>query len=327
MVEDNLIEKLQQRFERSLKACPFTGEPEGLYAPIDYVLSVGGKRVRPVLCLLACRLYGGDESVALKAAMGLEVFHNFTLLHDDIMDRAETRRGQETVHVKWNDNTAILSGDAMLIKSYQLMASVPEASSARVNEIFSKTALEVCEGQQYDMDFEGREQVSTDEYLKMIKLKTAVLLAASLQIGALLGGANSFNQDKLYDFGIQLGLAFQLRDDLLDAFGDPGLFGKKIGGDILCGKRSYLRIMAEQLADEATKAELDEAFSMPASKGAQKIRRVLDIYKRLDIQKVTEEAIEKRFEQSISLLDSLDLDPEQKDVLTTLAHDLMGRQR
>ncbi|MBP5318762.1 MAG: polyprenyl synthetase family protein [Paludibacteraceae bacterium] len=326
-MEENVIEKLQQRFERALKSCSFSGEPQGLYDPIGYVLSIGGKRVRPTLCLLACRLYGGDESIAMKAAMGLEVFHNFTLLHDDIMDRADTRRGQATVHVKWNDNVAILSGDAMLIKAYQLMSGVPEASQARVNEIFSQTALEVCEGQQYDMDFEHSDQVSLDDYLRMIRLKTAVLLAASLQIGALLGGADKFNQEKLYEFGIQMGLAFQLRDDLLDAFGDPKLFGKKIGGDIRCGKRTYLRLVAEQAADAQTKAALQQLFALPASQDGPKVEQVLAIYKALGVKEATEAAIEKCFAKSMVLVDSLDLQDEQKEVLTRIAHDLTGRER
>lgn len=327
MIGENELLQLQQRVQHALSSYDWGMDPKTLSDPVEYVISLGGKRLRPMLCLLACKLYGDDESMAIKASMGLEVFHNFTLLHDDIMDRADTRRGQLTVHKKWNDSAAILSGDAMLIKAYQLMSEVPESVAPVISRLFSQTALEVCEGQQLDMDYEGRQEVGIPDYIRMIRLKTAVLLGASLKIGAILGGADTFNQDKMYEFGIQLGLAFQLRDDYLDAFGDPRLFGKKIGGDICCNKKTFLLLTALKNATGADRDELLEALSLPiASQSDEKIRRVLAVYRKVGVVEATLEAIRKYDDMAMACIASLDISDEGKELLGQIASELAGRE-
>ena len=218
--------------------------PKGLYDPIEYVLSLGGKRIRPVLMLMAYNLYKDDVSTVMSQAVALETYHNYTLLHDDLMDRSDMRRGKATVHKVWNENTAILSGDAMLVLAYQFLTRNTPAHLDEILGLFSQTALEICEGQQFDMEFETRENVTADEYIEMIRLKTAVLLAASLKIGAILAGASTADADALYTFGMQIGIAFQLKDDFLDVYGNPELFGKNIGGDILCNKKTFMLIKA-----------------------------------------------------------------------------------
>lgn len=230
--------ELLEKFNSHIANLQFTRTPKGLYAPVEYVLSMGGKRIRPVLMLMAYNLYQEDVTRIYAPATGIEVYHNYTLLHDDLMDRADRRRGKETVHKVWNDNTAILSGDAMLILAYQFMAECSPAFLKEVMDLFSLTALEICEGQQMDMEFEQRNDVTAEDYLEMIRLKTAVLLATSLRIGARLGGASIEDADRLYDFGMQIGVAFQLKDDLLDVYGNAKVFGKNIGGDILCNKKN-----------------------------------------------------------------------------------------
>ena len=230
--------ELLSQIHAYIESLPYSHDPKGLYDPIEYVLGLGGKRLRPVLMLLAYNLFKEDVKAIFSQAAAIETYHNFTLLHDDLMDKADMRRGKLTVHKKWNENTAILSGDAMLILSYQfMMQGCPESCMKQVMEVFSRTALEVCDGQQWDMEFECREDVTVDEYMEMIRLKTSVLLAGALKIGAILGGASEKDAQLLYDFGIKAGLAFQLQDDYLDVYGDPAVFGKKIGGDILCNKR------------------------------------------------------------------------------------------
>ncbi|WP_373827722.1 polyprenyl synthetase family protein, partial [Bacteroides heparinolyticus] len=241
---------LLERINAHISALQFTRAPQGLYTPIAYVLSMGGKRIRPVLMLMAYNLYREDITRIFAPATGIEVYHNYTLLHDDLMDRADRRRGKDTVHRVWGDNTAILSGDAMLVMAYQFMAQCPEENLKEVMELFSRTALEICEGQQLDMEFERRKDVTEEEYLEMIRLKTSVLLAASLKIGALLGGASVEDAEYLYDFGMNLGVAFQLKDDFLDVYGDAAVFGKNIGGDILCNKKTYMLIKAFEHADD-----------------------------------------------------------------------------
>lgn len=259
--------------------------PAGLYAPIGYTLEAGGKRVRPMLCLTACRLVGGDEQQALSAALALEVFHNFTLLHDDVMDHAQVRRGRACVHVKWDENTAILSGDQMMIEAYKLLGQVPEDKLARVLRLFNTMATEICEGQQYDVDFEHQADVTLDDYMMMIRRKTSVLLATALQIGAYLGGADEAVQQALYEYGICVGLAFQIQDDYLDCYGNEQTFGKAIGGDIREGKKTWLRLTAERLRqasiDSVDYAEVIAEYdhlNVPASALAK-------------IQELTEEAL------------------------------------
>ena len=219
-------------------------EPKGLYAPIAYTLAAGGKRVRPQLAMIGSQLFGGKDEEVLPAALALEVFHNFTLLHDDVMDKAEVRRGRPTVHIQWNENTAILSGDQMMIEAYTLLSQVPERALARVLQLFNKMATEICEGQQYDVDFEQKNDVTIEEYLMMIRLKTSVLLANALQIGAYISGANEEEQQAVYQFGINIGLAFQIQDDILDVWGDPKTFGKAVGGDIACNKKTFVYLEA-----------------------------------------------------------------------------------
>ncbi len=233
-------------------------EPKGLYAPIAYTLAAGGKRVRPQLAMIGSQLFGGKDAEVLPAALALEVFHNFTLLHDDVMDKAEVRRGRPTVHIQWNENTAILSGDQMMIEAYTLLSKVPERALARVLQLFNKMATEICEGQQYDVDFEQKNDVTIEEYLMMIRLKTSVLLANALQIGAYIAGANDKEQEALYQFGIHIGLAFQIQDDILDVWGDPKTFGKAVGGDIACNKKTFVYLEAMRRVGDEAKGERRE---------------------------------------------------------------------
>lgn len=323
-----MIKQLQQQVEKAIADINWVQEPTGLYQPIDYVLSLGGKRIRPVLTLLACKLFSDDEKQALSTALAVEVFHNFTLLHDDVMDRADTRRGKPTVHKKWNDNTAILSGDAMLIKAYQLLQQAPADKLPILLDLFSKTAIEVCEGQQYDVDFENDLAVQLPQYIEMIRLKTAVLLAAALKMGAIIGGACQQDANALYHYGINLGLAFQLRDDYLDSFGDPAVFGKKIGGDICCNKKTFLMITALQTAGEEQRKELLQWIGCTdATCHEQKIKAVLNIYQDLQIDIRCEEAIRAYFEKSVGSLKDVQLSDNKKDILIKFANDLMGRTK
>lgn len=250
--------ELLEKINRHIAELQFTRRPAGLYEPVSYVLSLGGKRIRPVLMMMAYNLYKEDVESIFNQATGIEVYHNYTLLHDDLMDQADRRRGKPTVHKVWNENTAILSGDAMLVLAYQFMAEgCPAGLLKPVMDLFSLTALEICEGQQFDMEFETRDDVTEEEYLEMIRLKTSVLLAAALKLGAMLGGASEEDAARLYDFGMNLGVAFQLKDDLLDVYGDVKVFGKNIGGDILCNKKTYLLIQAYRQASDAQRAELE----------------------------------------------------------------------
>ena len=279
-------------------------EPQGLYAPIAYALSSGGKRLRMQLVLAGCRLVGGDEQDALPFAEAIEVFHNFTLLHDDVMDRADVRRGKPTVHIKWNDNTAILSGDQMLIEAYRLLEGVPQQHLPQLLRLFTKTATEICEGQQYDVDFEQRDDVQISDYIEMIRLKTSVLLAAALQGGAIIGGANEAEQQALYNYGIHLGLAFQIQDDLLDCFGDPETFGKAIGGDISCNKKTYLLLSARDNADEKQRAELERWLAQTEPSEA-KIEAVKQLYVATRAREAAEQAIESHTQEALDCLRAL----------------------
>lgn len=304
----------------------FSRSPQGLYAPVSYVLSLGGKRIRPVLMLMAYNLYKENIDDILSPATGIEVYHNYTLLHDDLMDRADKRRGKETVHKVWNDNTAILSGDAMLVLAYQFMAECPAEHLKEVMNLFSLTALEICEGQQMDMEFEQRNDVKDTEYIEMIRLKTSVLLAASLKIGALLGGASVEDAQCLYDFGMNLGVAFQLKDDLLDVYGDTAVFGKNIGGDILCNKKTYLLIKALTHADEEQGQQLHRWINADAFNPAEKIAAVTDLYNRIGVKKLCEEKIAEYSAKAMENLRTVNVSGEKKKELEALMKQLMCRE-
>lgn len=298
---------------------------QSLYQPISYLMSLGGKRLRPALALLACQAFGGNEEDALSAALGIEVFHNFTLMHDDIMDNAPLRRGKETVHEKWNVNTAILSGDAMLVQSYQLMAKSPPALLPLVLERFSATALEVCEGQQLDMEFEERMDVTIDEYLEMIRLKTSVLLAASLEIGALIGGASSEDASLVYKFGESLGIAFQLRDDYLDAFGEEDKVGKQIGGDILADKKTFLLINAWNEANESDKELLRRYVGSSSHPSPEKIKTIKEIMVNSGSDRALLEKSNEFYEAGMASLKKLSKQNEYTEELKAFASMLMER--
>ena len=300
--------------------------PEGLYSPIDYVLSMGGKRIRPVLMLMAYNLYKEDVAAALAPATGIEMYHNYTLLHDDLMDRADMRRGKQTVHKRWNDNTAILSGDAMLVLAYQYIAAAPLAHLKEVLDLFSVTALEICEGQQYDVDFEQRDDVTAEDYLEMIRLKTAVLLAASLKMGAIQGGASQRDADLLYDFGINTGLAFQLKDDFLDVYGDPAIFGKKTGGDILCNKKTYMMIKTLEVANDKQKSELNKWIRTTHSNPEEKIAAVVSIYNEVGIRAICENKMREYYENAMRSLEKVSVEQKNKNELVNLVHSLMYRE-
>ena len=305
---------------------PYARPPQGLYEPIAYELSLGGKRIRPVLMLMAYNLYKEDVESILPQAAGLETYHNHTLLHDDLMDKADMRRNKPTVHRKWDENTAILSGDAMLILAYRLMAQCPQDKLAEVMHLFTETTMEICEGQQWDMEFEKRMDVKVDEYVEMIRLKTSVLLAAALKIGACLAGAPEEDARKLYDFGMKMGLAFQLQDVLLDVYGDPKVFGKNIGGDILCNKKTYMLITALQQADDAQRAELEGWLSATNCEPAEKIAAVTRLYNKVGVGERCMERVEAYYNEGLAVLDSVALPAERKQVLKEFACSLMNRK-
>ena len=294
-------------------------EPQGLYEPIGYTLAAGGKRVRPQLALLATKLFGGNEEDVLPAALALEVFHNFTLLHDDVMDKAQVRRGRPTVHVKWNANTAILSGDQMMIEAYKLLSQVPENKLATTLRLFNQMATEICEGQQYDVDFESRKDVTIPEYMEMIRLKTSVLLATALRIGAYIADATDEQQEQIYNYGIHLGLAFQIQDDMLDCYGDQATFGKAIGGDIAENKKTYLWLTAAQ------KGAIDE-LAMREESMTQRFERILAICDRLGVKAAAQEAIRLQTNQAINCLDALPQN-QYTDQLRAMAHKLEERTK
>lgn len=301
----------------------YTQRPKTLFEPISYILSLGGKRIRPALALMACNLYSDDISQAIPIAKGIEVFHNFTLLHDDLMDRADMRRGKQAVHIKWNDNTAILSGDAMLIEAYREICKVDSQYLKPILDLFTQTASEICCGQQYDMEFEQRLDVTIPEYLEMIRLKTAVLLGCALKEGAMVAGASESDMDNLYEFGINIGLAFQLKDDLLDVYGNTESFGKKTGGDIICNKKTYLLINA--LADLSVKEELLIWINKTNFDESEKIDAVKNIYNKLKLKEQTENLIRDYYEKSINYLNKLNLETNRKETLRSVAEQLMSR--
>ncbi len=304
----------------------FSKKPAGLYEPAKYALSLGGKRVRPILALMACNLYSEDPTQAMQPALGIEIFHNFTLLHDDVMDKADIRRGKPTVHKVWSPNTAILSGDAMQIIAYQWVAQCPAIHLSEVIDLFSQTALEICEGQQYDMDFENRDDVTVDEYMEMIRLKTAVLLACALKTGAIIGGASSEDADLLYRFGEKIGLAFQLKDDLLDVYGDPAKFGKAIGGDITCNKKTFMLIKSLELANAQQKSEIIHWLTQPEFNRKEKVAAVTALYDAIGIKALCEEKINLYYKEAIDALTAVKVDISRKSELMSLAEKLMYRE-
>jgi len=303
----------------------FPSQPPELYDPIKYTLSNGGKRLRPVMLLMACDLFGGEIQKAIKPAIGIEIFHNFTLLHDDIMDKAPIRRGQPTVYKKWNPAIAILSGDTMFALAIEQFVETESALLPGIMHLVSKTAAQVCEGQQFDLNFETQNNVSIDDYLNMIRLKTAVLFAAALKIGAIIGGSKPEDTDHIYQFGQNLGMAFQLMDDLLDVYADEEKFGKKHGGDILDHKKTFLYLKALEIADNQTKSFLLDSFSDNTVDPETKIKTVVDIYDRLDMQGIVNAEIMHYFNKSMNFLDILDVEKHRKDELFVLSKKLIRR--
>lgn len=326
MMKQQDAKALQELFQDYLENLSYAREPMGLYEPVKYVLGIGGKRIRPTLMLLAYNLFKEDVHSVLSQAMGLETYHNFTLLHDDLMDKADRRRGMPTVHKRWDENTAILSGDAMVMLAYQfMMKDCPAMYVRSVMDVFSQTALEICEGQQWDMEFENRQDVTVDEYMEMIRLKTSVLLAGALKIGAVLGGASEADAQKLYDFGIRIGLAFQLQDDWLDVYGDPKVFGKNIGGDILCNKKTFMLITAFERADEETKAELQNWITAEQYDPARKIEAVTAIYNKEKIGDICQAKIEDYYKEGMRLLEEVSVGSECKQHLLGFVQGWMHR--
>ena len=301
------IVEYQNQFSEFLNTYNVEREPKNLYQPIKYILNLGGKRLRPVLTLMTTACFDGDVDRAMDAALAVEVFHNFSLIHDDIMDAAPLRRGQETVHEKWDLNTGILSGDAMLIRAYQLFENYPPETFRELAKLFSKTALEVCEGQQYDIDFETRLQVSIPEYLKMIECKTAVLVGAAMQMGAIVANAPIEDQVRCYDFGKNLGIAFQLQDDYLDAFGNPEIFGKQVGGDILENKKTYLFLKAIENGSPEVRTELTQLFQNNALKPENKVSKTLELFVRSEANIATKAAISFYTKAAFDVLETINI--------------------
>jgi len=322
------IEELRSQFLNYLEQSITNKQPSGLYDPVHYILELGGKRLRPLLTLMSAQMYGSSVEKALDAAVAIEVFHNFTLLHDDIMDAAALRRGKLTVHEKWDVNTGILSGDAMMIMAYQRFLSYDSETFFALNKLFSKTALEVCEGQQYDVDFETRSDVTVDEYLMMIKLKTSVLVGCALQMGAIIAGKEQKEQEKIYEYGIQLGMAFQLMDDYLDAFGDPETFGKEVGGDIRENKKTYLYL--KSIDNDDFTLELKELFShdyrnLTDQQIIDKKERAKELFMNSGGANRTLEAIKDYTNKALKSIESLDMEVENKAVLKKFSEELMSR--
>jgi geranylgeranyl diphosphate synthase type II len=320
------ISQYQEFFISYLKEQTITKEPVTLYEPIEYILGLGGKRMRPVLTLMTAEVFDTSYEMALPAAMAVEVFHNFSLVHDDIMDNAPLRRGKVTVHEKWNINTGILSGDAMLILAYQYFEQYEAVVFRDLAKLFSKTALEVCEGQQWDVDFEEKNDVTIPEYLKMIEYKTAVLVAAAMKMGAIIAKTSENEANLIYDFGLNLGIAFQLQDDYLDAFGDPETFGKQVGGDIIVNKKTYLYLKALEFSSNEKRTELQELFSLQLEDNSTKIKTAKTIFNESGASKATQEAIEKYTFKAFETLDKMAIDGEKKSILKKFGENLMGRK-
>ena len=319
------LKEIQTKVGEYFAAENFNGTPAELYQPIEYTLALGGKRIRPTLLLAATDLFGGDIQQARYAAIGIEIFHNFTLLHDDLMDRSPVRRGQPTVYRKWDENTAILSGDAMHILAWQYFLKQPHSNSHAILQTFGQTCIEIHEGQQYDMNFEHRNDVTIDEYMEMIRLKTAVLLGGALKIGALIANADAADTEAIYNFGIKTGLAFQLRDDLLDAYGDTATFGKQTGTDIRDNKKTFLLLRAIEKGNATQQQRLRELFATTPQDPTDKINEVLDIYNQLDIRHEVEQRIAQLHDQALQHLDQIARPDTSKTPLRTLACTLLNR--
>ncbi|MCF7567414.1 polyprenyl synthetase family protein [Sabulilitoribacter arenilitoris] len=319
------IKEYQEKFVAFLNNYSTVKEPQTLYNPISYILNLGGKRLRPVLTLMTTDIFNADYKNALNAALSIEVFHNFSLVHDDIMDGAPLRRGQKTVHEKWDVNTGILSGDAMLIMAYQLFENYDANTFQSLAKLFSKTALEVCEGQQYDVDFETRDNVTIVEYLKMIEYKTAVLVGAAMRMGAIVANASKEDQNNIYEFGKNLGIAFQLQDDYLDAFGNPETFGKQVGGDIIENKKTYLYIKALEFSAEEDKQKLQHLFSINTNESKDKIETVKQIFISSGSANATKEAIHNYTAKAFSVLELLNISEDKKNLLNDFGNSLMNR--
>lgn len=321
------VKEITELVNEGINSLPYDRKPQSLYEPIIYTMSQGGKRIRPVLTLLSYYMFRDDIRQALPCAMGLEMYHNYTLLHDDLMDNADMRRGNMTVHKKWDANTAILSGDSMLVLSYQLMSQCPQEMLQQVIDTFTITALEIGEGQQYDMDFEKRTDVTEEEYIEMIRLKTSVLLACAAKIGAILAGASSEEQNHAYRFGEQLGLAFQLQDDFLDVYGDEKVFGKKIGGDITSNKKTYMLIKALERAEGIDKQQLEYWIEAQEFDRSEKVNAVTEIYTRLGIDTLAKERIDKYFTSALNHLDAISAPADRKAELLSFVQQMMRRER
>jgi geranylgeranyl diphosphate synthase type II len=320
------LQDLQLLIDKAVTKLKYPVYPAELYEPIYYILSMGGKRMRPALLLMACDLFGGDVEKALPPALAIEVFHNFTLMHDDIMDNAPLRRGKVTVHEKWNQNAAILSGDVMLIEGYKLMMQVEDRLLRVILDIFNNTAVGVCEGQQLDMDFEVRNDVKIDEYIYMIRLKTAVVLGGALKIGSILGGADMKDAELIAEFGENLGLAFQLQDDILDVFGSPEKFGKQVGGDIISNKKTYLLIKALELADADQKIELTKWIGAEQFDHQEKVEAVTAIYNDVQVRQQAETTMHTYADKAFEALEKINLPEENKQYLRDFADSLMVRE-
>jgi geranylgeranyl diphosphate synthase type II len=321
------LSQISTLFNSYLLENQFDRNPRALYSPIDYIMSLGGKRLRPALLMMSANLFTENVTQSLPASFAIEVFHNFSLVHDDIMDEAPLRRGQPTVHHKYGINTGILSGDVMLIYAYQYLIKEDLGSNLKqIIEIFNQVATEVCEGQQMDMDFERREDVTIQEYLRMIEFKTAVLLAGAMQIGALIGGGSQEDAKHLYAFGRDIGIAFQLQDDILDTYGDPEKFGKKVGGDIAQNKKTFLVLKALELSDTLSATALRNWLSTPSSDETTKIRAVMDIFDLYDVRKHSEALMEEYCKSAFVHLDAVSVPDAQKEILRAIANELMMRE-
>ncbi|MFD2872110.1 polyprenyl synthetase family protein [Mucilaginibacter ximonensis] len=320
------LQKLQLLIDNAVTELQFSPYPAELYEPIYYILSMGGKRMRPALLLMACDLFGGDVEKAVPPALAIEVFHNFTLMHDDIMDKAPLRRGKTTVHERWNQNAAILSGDVMLIEGYKLMMQVEDRLLRTILNVFNDTAVGVCEGQQLDMDFEIRNDVKIDEYIYMIRLKTAVVLGGALKIGSLLGGAEMKDAELIAEFGENLGLAFQLQDDILDVYGSPEKFGKQVGGDIISNKKTYLLLKSLELANVEQSTELNKWINAGSFDNQQKVEAVTGIYNAVGVKQHAEDTMHAYADKAFEALEKLNLPEENKQYLRGFADSLMVRE-
>lgn len=320
------IEFYREQFVAYLKDNTESREPENLYEPMTYILNIGGKRLRPVLVLMTAELFGESYKKALDAALAIEIFHNFSLVHDDIMDDAPLRRGRTTVHEKWDENTAILSGDAMLINAYQLFENYELQTFKDLAKLFTRTAIKVCEGQQFDVDYEERDDVSLAEYIKMIGHKTAVLLGAAMEMGAIVAGVSKDTKKQVYEYGRHLGLAFQLQDDYLDVFGDPQTFGKQVGGDIVENKKTFLYLKALDVVSPEDKKQLQHLYTLTPGEASQKVETVTAIFKNNEVEEATQNEIKDYTNQAFNILEDLRLGEDKKEVLREFGRYLMDRK-